>query len=268
MPKDSVYGPYGSGQGTPGSPRSTTLERVSSGPEQPRLRMRQRLAWFGAANRPPQSAVLDPLFTVVKANHPKADLEQLIERAYRTAEHYHRGQIRKSGDPYITHPLAVATILAELGMTEPTLCAALLHDTVEDTSYTLDAAARRLRRRDRPTWSTVSPSSTRSLRRVGQGGDHPQDGDRDAPGHPGAGDQAGRPAAQHAHPQLSCVRTSSNRIAQETLEIFAPLAHRLGMNAIKWELEDLVVRHLAAEGLRRDRPAGRRGRAATRAATA
>ena len=137
MSEGSVYGPYGSGQGTPGSPRSTTLERVSSGPEQPRLRMRQRLAWFGAANRPPQSAVLDPLFSVVKANHPKTDLEQL-ERAYHTAEHYHRGQIRKSGEPYITHPLAVATILAELGMTESTLCAALLHDTVEDTSYTLD----------------------------------------------------------------------------------------------------------------------------------
>ena len=112
MSQDSVYGPYGSGQGTPGAPHSSTLERVSSGPEQPRLRMRQRLAWFGAANRPPQSAVLDPLFSVVRANHPKADLDQL-ERAYHTAEHYHRGQQRKSGEPYITHPLAVATILVE-----------------------------------------------------------------------------------------------------------------------------------------------------------
>ena len=60
-----------------------------------------------------------------------------IERAYRRAERLHEGQTRKSGDAFITHPLAVTTILAELGMTEATLCAALLHDTVEDTDYTL-----------------------------------------------------------------------------------------------------------------------------------
>ena len=63
--------------------------------------------------------------------------------------------MRKSGDPYITHPLAVTTILADIGMTEPTLVAALLHDTVEDTPYTLDAAARRLRRRGRRSSSTA-----------------------------------------------------------------------------------------------------------------
>ena len=111
------------------------LQRLTSGPEQPRLRMRHRLARLGAVR--PRSAVLDPLFKIIKASHPKADLS-LIEHAYRTAEQLHRGQKRKSGDPYITHPLAVATILAELGMTEPVLVAALLHDTVEDTDYTLD----------------------------------------------------------------------------------------------------------------------------------
>ncbi len=138
----NLYGPYGAGvSGTgsllptePAKVNEAAAARLASGPEQPRLRMRQRLARLGAT-RSPQSAVLDPLFAVVRANHPKADLA-LLERAYRTAEHYHRGQTRKSGDPYITHPLAVATILAELGMTEPTLCAGLLHDTVEDTSYT------------------------------------------------------------------------------------------------------------------------------------
>ncbi|MGH3366972.1 MAG: HD domain-containing protein, partial [Nocardioidaceae bacterium] len=82
--------------------------------------------------------MLEPLFRIVRGTHPKADLG-IIERAYLIAERHHRNQNRKSGDPYITHPLAVATILAELGMTPPTLCAALLHDTVEDTSYTLDA---------------------------------------------------------------------------------------------------------------------------------
>ena len=108
--------------------------RLTTGPEQPRVRMRQRLARLGSTR--PQTPVLDPLFTIIRANHPKADLAQ-VERAYRTAERHHRGQTRKSGDAYITHPLAVTTILAELGLTESTLCAALLHDTVEDTPYTL-----------------------------------------------------------------------------------------------------------------------------------
>ena len=81
--------------------------------------------------------VLEPLFRSVRANHPKADLA-LLERAYVTAEKMHGTQTRKSGDPYITHPLAVTTILADIGMTESTLAAALLHDTVEDTPYTLD----------------------------------------------------------------------------------------------------------------------------------
>ncbi|NLI85338.1 MAG: bifunctional (p)ppGpp synthetase/guanosine-3',5'-bis(diphosphate) 3'-pyrophosphohydrolase [Propionibacterium sp.] len=237
MSEGSVYGPYGSGQGTPGSPRSTTLERVSSGPEQPRLRMRQRLAWFGAANRPPQSAVLDPLFSVVKANHPKTDLEQL-ERAYHTAEHYHRGQIRKSGEPYITHPLAVATILAELGMTESTLCAALLHDTVEDTSYTLDQLradfgdeiARLVdgvTKLDKLTYGESAKAETIRKLVVATA--------RDV-----------RVLVIKLADRLHNMRTLSylrpdkqQRIARDTLEIFAPLAHRLGMNAIKWELEDL-----------------------------
>ena len=111
------------------------LRRLTSGPEQPRLRMRHRLARLGAVQ--PRSAILDPLLRIVRSSHPKADLK-LIERAYRRAEALHRGQKRKSGDPYITHPLAVATILAELGMTEPVIVAALLHDTVEDTDYILE----------------------------------------------------------------------------------------------------------------------------------
>ncbi len=102
----------GSGNGLP--------VRLTTGPEQPRVRMRQRIARLGTTR--PQTPVLDPLFKVIRANHPKAELAP-IEQAYRTAERYHRGQTRKSGDAYITHPLAVTTILAELGMTESTLCA-------------------------------------------------------------------------------------------------------------------------------------------------
>src|SRR5215217_2130371 len=99
--------------------------------------MRARLARIGTSKQG-GNPELEPLFRAVRANHPKADLA-LLERAYNTAEKHHRGQMRKSGDPYITHPLAVTTILADIGMTEPTLVAALLHDTVEDTAYTLDA---------------------------------------------------------------------------------------------------------------------------------
>ena len=98
--------------------------------------VRARLARLGS--RPTTTnKTLDPLFNAIRANHPKADLA-LLERAYDTAARMHANQMRKSGDPYITHPLAVATILADIGMTEPTLVAALLHDTVEDTAYTLD----------------------------------------------------------------------------------------------------------------------------------
>ena len=98
--------------------------------------VRARLARF-ANQRSSSNPVLEPLIKTVRSTHPKADL-RVVERAYDTAERFHEGQKRRSGDPYITHPLAVATILAELGMTPPTLCAALLHDTVEDTPYTLN----------------------------------------------------------------------------------------------------------------------------------
>jgi len=234
---DSVYGPYGSGEGIPGAPQSATLERVAAGPEQPRLRMRQRFARFGAVNRTPQSAVLDPLFAVVRANHPKTDLEQL-ERAYHTAEHYHRGQTRKSGEPYITHPLAVATILAELGMTEATLSAALLHDTVEDTSYTLEqlrtdfgdeiaTLVDGVTKLDKLTYGESAKAETIRKLVVATA--------RDV-----------RVLVIKLADRLHNMRTISFlrpdkqlRIAKDTLEIFAPLAHRLGMNAIKWELEDL-----------------------------
>src|SRR3954471_1526871 len=98
--------------------------------------MRARLAPMGSKTQDGNPG-LEPLFRTVRANHPKADLA-LLERAYLTAEKHHGNQMHKSGDRYITHPLAVTTILADIGMTEPTLVAALLHDTVEDTPYTLE----------------------------------------------------------------------------------------------------------------------------------
>ena len=197
--------------------------------------MRQRLARLGSVR--PRSAVLDPLFSIVKANHPKADLE-IIERAYRTAEHYHAGQMRKSGDPYITHPLAVATILAELGMTEPVIVAALLHDTVEDTEYTLeqcrsefsDEVARMVdgvTKLDKLTYGETAKAET--IRKMIM-----------------ATSEEVRVLIIKLADRLHNMRTIGSlrpdkqiRIATETLNIFAPLAHRLGMNTIKWELEDL-----------------------------
>ena len=114
--------------------------------------MRSRLARIGA-KAPTGNPVLEPLLRAVRANHPKADLA-LLERAYGVAEQMHGSQMRKSGDPYITHPLAVTTILADIGMTEPTLVAALLHDTVEDTPYTLERCAPTSATRWR-CWSTA-----------------------------------------------------------------------------------------------------------------
>ena len=97
---------------------------------------RSRFARFaGSRSTTPE---LDPLIRTLRTYHPRSDL-RVLQRAYETAAYLHRDQQRRSGDPYITHPIAVATILAELGMTVPTLAAALLHDTVEDTGYSLDA---------------------------------------------------------------------------------------------------------------------------------
>ncbi len=236
MTSSGIYGPYGEGTGTPGSPMPAAQDRFSTGPEQPRMRMRQRLARLGAT-RSSQSAVLDPLVKVVGASHPKADIA-LLERAYSTAEHYHRGQIRKSGDPYITHPLAVTTILAELGMTEPTLVAGLLHDTVEDTSYTVEqltadfgsevaALVDGVTKLDKVTYGDSAKSETLRKMVIAMSRDI-------------------RVLVIKLADRLHNMRTlrflrqeKQDRIARETLEIFAPLAHRLGMNAIKWELEDL-----------------------------
>ena len=98
-------------------------------------RVRSRLVRFGTRSSGVTPG-LEPLMQALRTNYPKADFAA-IEQAYAVAERAHRGQMRKSGDPFITHPVAVATILAELGMTTQTLVAALLHDTVEDTDYSL-----------------------------------------------------------------------------------------------------------------------------------
>ncbi len=205
-------------------------------PAHPSRRVRARLARLGA-QRPTVNPVLDPLFRIVRQTHPKADL-RLLERAYDVAELHHRGQLRKSGDPYITHPLAVTSILAELGMTPPTLCASLLHDTVEDTAYTLDqlredfgdevaALVDGVTKLDKVKYGESAQAETVRKMVVAMARDI-------------------RVLVIKLADRLHNMRTirylrqeKQEQKARECLEIFAPLAHRLGMNTIKWELEDL-----------------------------
>jgi len=101
-----------------------------------RSRLPRIFAKAGAYNSELQAVIRS-----VKANHPKADVS-VIEKSFVAAEKAHATQLRKSGEPYITHPLAVAQILADLGIGATTIAAALLHDTVEDTDYTLDFVRR------------------------------------------------------------------------------------------------------------------------------
>nr|WP_235857047.1 bifunctional (p)ppGpp synthetase/guanosine-3',5'-bis(diphosphate) 3'-pyrophosphohydrolase [Occultella glacieicola] len=198
--------------------------------------MRSRLVRLGSRGHSTPPAI-EPLIQVVRSNHPKADTG-LLERAYRVAERAHQGQSRKSGDPYITHPVAVATILAELGMTPPTLAAALLHDTVEDTSYSLDAL-----RADFGDEIAVLVDGVTKLDKVKYGEAAQAETVRKMVI---AMARDIRVLVIKLADRLHNARTwkyvsaeSASRKAKETLEIYAPLAHRLGMNTIKWELEDL-----------------------------
>src|SRR3954469_2944218 len=104
-------------------------------------------------SRAQPTGAMDTLIRTVRMHHPKADLS-LIERAYTVAEQAHRGQKRRSGEPYITHPVAVAQIIADLGIGAKTIAAALLHDTVKDTESTLAELRGRSGPRS-PCWSTA-----------------------------------------------------------------------------------------------------------------
>ncbi|MFF3459385.1 RelA/SpoT family protein [Streptomyces sp. NPDC002730] len=204
-------------------------------------RVRARLARLGVQRSSPYNPVLEPLLRIVRSNDPKIETSTLrqVERAYQVAERWHRGQKRKSGDPYITHPLAVTTILAELGMDPATLMAGLLHDTVEDTEYGLDTL-----RRDFGDQVALLVDGVTKLDKV-KFGEAAQ-----------AETVRKMVVAMAKDPRVLVIkladrlhnmrtmrylkREKQEKKARETLEIYAPLAHRLGMNTIKWELEDLA----------------------------
>ncbi|HEX5596333.1 MAG TPA: bifunctional (p)ppGpp synthetase/guanosine-3',5'-bis(diphosphate) 3'-pyrophosphohydrolase [Micromonosporaceae bacterium] len=202
-------------------------------------RVRARLARFNAPWQTPQvSEVLEPLIATHRASHPKADA-RLLQRAFDTAARWHSGQYRKSGDPYITHPLAVATILANLGMDTTTLVAALLHDTIEDTDYTLEAM-----RADFGEDVALLVDGVTKLDKVKLGDAAKAETIRKM-----VVAMARDPRvlviklADRLHNMRTLTflpRPKQEQKAKETLEILAPLAHRLGMNTIKWELEDLA----------------------------
>ncbi len=182
--------------------------------------------------------MLEPLVSLHRELYPKADLA-LLQRAYDVAEDRHSSSSRrKSGDPYITHPLAVASILAELGMDTTTLVAALLHDTVEDTGYSLEELTKDfgdevahlvdgVTKLDKVVLGTAAEGETIRKMIIAMARDP-------------------RVLVIKVADRLHNMRTmrflppeKQARKARETLEVIAPLAHRLGMATVKWELEDL-----------------------------
>ncbi|WP_029149954.1 RelA/SpoT family protein [Microbacterium indicum] len=183
------------------------------------------------------NADLQKLLQAVRASNPRADLS-IVEKAYTVAEEKHRGQKRQSGEPYITHPLAVAQILAEMGLGPRAIAAALLHDTVEDTGYPLEELTQEfgdevallvdgVTKLDKVKYGDSAQAETVRKMIVAMSKDV-------------------RVLVIKLADRLHNARTwgfvppeKAKKKATETLEIYAPLAHRLGISTIKSELEDL-----------------------------
>ena len=159
--------------------------------------------------------------------------DELVRRAYATADQAHRGQFRKSGDPYITHPVAVTEILAEYGLDAASLAAALLHDTVEDTEITLHQVEDRfgeevarlmdgVTKLDRIQYSSPQEAQAATIRKMVV-----------------AMAQDVRVLLIKLADRLHNIRTASalrlekqQRVARETLDVYVPLAYRLGVQEI------------------------------------
>ncbi len=214
----------------------STAERVSRGKAV--ATVERVLPWRRQGQ--PESEALAPLLQAYRERHPKGD-ESLILKAYETAERAHQGQVRRSGEPFISHPLAVATVLAGLGMDDITLAAALLHDSVEDTALSVaDLEAEfgpmvaqivdGVTKLERVSFDSRAAAQAATMRKmlVAMAKD------------PRVlliklGDRLHNMRTLAAMPEAS-----QKRSAQETLDIYAPLAHRFGIADMKWQLEDLA----------------------------
>ncbi|MBB6420172.1 GTP pyrophosphokinase [Streptomyces sp. AK010] len=223
---------------TPTAPRRKARPRVD-------LRRLGRAALLGSAARGRLPDAISHVVEAHRAHHPDADLEPL-RHAYVLAESSHRGQMRKSGEPYITHPLAVTLILAELGAETTTLTASLLHDTVEDTDVTLDQVRDQfgeevrylvdgVTKLEKVDYGAAAESETFRKMLVATGNDV-------------------RVMSIKLADRLHNMRTlgvmrpeKQERIAKVTRDVLIPLAERLGVQALKTELEDLVFAILHPE---------------------
>ncbi|MFH7600133.1 HD domain-containing protein [Streptomyces racemochromogenes] len=215
------------------------------------LRRLGRAALLGPASRDRLPDAIGHVAEAHRAHHPDADLA-VLRRAYLLAESSHRGQMRKSGEPYITHPLAVTLILAELGAETTTLTASLLHDTVEDTEVTLDQVRAEfgdevafivdgVTKVEKIDYGAAAEPETFRKMLVATGNDV-------------------RVMSIKLADRLHNMRTlgvmrpeKQARIAKVTRDVLIPLAERLGVQALKTELEDLVFAILHPEEYERTR---------------
>ena len=199
---------------------------------------RPRYATTAAGIQYPE--LLQPVMATIEGR--EIDRSRIIH-AFEVAAELHKAQRRKSGEPYIIHPVAVCAILGQLGLDEDTLVAALLHDTVEDTGYTLKQLAQEfgdtiallvdgVTKLDKVEFGAAAQAETVRKMVIAMAKDirvlFIKLGDR----------------LHNARTWGFVESKSAQNKARETLEIYAPLAHRLGMNSIKWELEDLSFRTL------------------------
>ena len=188
------------------------------------------------------------LMTTVKEYHPSTDLS-MIEDAYKLAEKAHKGQMRKSGEPYIIHPLCVAIILAELELDKETIVAGILHDVVEDTKYTLDDVA--------SMFNDEVAELVNGVTKLGQMNYSQDKMDVQAENLRKMFLSMARDIrviliklADRLHNMRTLQYMSEEKQkekSRETMDIYAPIAHRLGISKIKVELDDLSLAYLEPE---------------------
>jgi guanosine-3',5'-bis(diphosphate) 3'-pyrophosphohydrolase len=218
-----------------------------------RRRLSRTLAVLGASRRPgPGADAVSPLIAAHRRVFPSADAD-LLRRAYAVADRWHAGQTRKSGAPYITHPLAVAILLAEIGMDTTTLVAALLHDTVEDTGLTIGEVKAEfgaevavlvdgVTKLDGSRWGDHAEAETFRKMIVAASIDLRVLVIKLA-------DRVHNLRTLAFHPK----REKRERIARASMELLVPFAQRLGLYDYQREMEDLSFANLAPEKYERVR---------------